>query len=242
MRSLPSAVEDELRRRKYKKSFQGILAAAAEVELELERLGVKTSQPLSTMAADLEMEEGEVAPEKKERWVLGVRTPGHCFGCGVEKEHFYKTCPYKDARCQSCACLGHISRVCPNHATKDSQGRVNMLVKNSPGATTVKQRKDQHKKDQIETASDVLAKLKDWAVRRATKSTEARKEKQKKEGWTPKRTQVEHPVLAAEEELGDKGNETEDSDDELLQILSAFGADIAGNDGAFQTNVEVNGF
>lgn len=238
--SFPSRVENELRREGVIKSWHGVLDKAAAIEQEFNRLGITQTEPLGVLTA--EKEDGEIMDEpmpqgKQERRHPGIRQPNKCMGCGAEKDHFYKDCRFKNSRCKECHLLGHISTVCPNKVLKDTQGRVQTLFKPTPGGVNLQHRADRTQRDRVDTASDIIRKLQEWATRKSEKSAKARERKKEETGWKPKRKKVDHPVHIAEKEETDS---SEDSEDELLRILKAFPAD-GSEKLSFEVEAEVNG-
>jgi hypothetical protein len=241
--SLPMEVEAEVRRQRMGKTLEYILEVSYEVEAEVNRRNESKYQPLGAMVADHAME-GEQIPQegRVKRHMATKYIRGKCFGC-AQLGHYYRLCPHRNDRCANCQQIGHISAACRNTAIKDDRGRVNTLVKQTPGRTEVRQRRDRTTTERVQTAQVVLDLIKQMAARRAETDKERRKKKRSEKGEKPKRRVVEHPVRIMEEVSSkeeDENPKDEDQIEKLLDELQVWPVKVDNEKGIIPVQLEVN--
>lgn len=241
--SLPVQVEVEVRRIRSLKAIKEQIKEAAAIEAEVIRVNGTLSVPMGVMTAMEIDDDNEKGGRLAKRQHVNGRSPNECISCGG-KGHWRKDCMYKDYRCRECNEVGHISRVCRNHVTKDNKGRVTTLVRVKPGSTEAKLRSDRTQADKLTSAESVLQLVKDMAARRAARAVENRKVKQKQKGWIPKRETKDHPVNLVEEESQEASSVESGDEKDLSSLMGSFGilavteADFSET---FQIKARING-
>lgn len=151
---------------------------------------------------------------------MGVRRPGRCAGC-TKPDHFYKNCPFRNARCRACHRIGHIGAACQALVVKDHAGRPKTMVHNPKGRTTVVQRQDGCTKDMLDSGAGILNRMKDYLVTRAKKQTQKAREKRERDPNYKPKLKKDHPVMVVEDGAEDEyDGEAEDDDIDPFETLA----------------------